>query len=314
MEGSLQTIQNDTSLQLTYEQFPSMYKVANKLAEQYQRNYTLQTQVELIMLIAAATLGVIPQVSGTTSTDWFGIAAAVAFGISFILQGVRLIFHANRIWFNGRTLAESAKTMVWRYSVGGDPFRVDTTTEARSLLITRYKEIVDDINEKTITKQIDLQAEPTTAAMETLRSAPLEERRRVYAEQRINDQLRWYTQRAQWNGRLSRSWSFFLLLLEGVAVVVAILRAVGVIQLDLLGLGSAIAAAATSWLQLKQHETLAQSYKVAANELKSILGRVATQRSEASWAQFVEQSEEAISRENTLWRASHTPHLEIERL
>jgi SMODS and SLOG-associating 2TM effector domain 1 len=45
---------------------------------------------------------------------------------------------------------------------------------------------------------------------------------------------------------------------------------------------------------------------VASQELSAISGQVDWSASERDWAHFVDQAEEAISREHTLWRASRT--------
>jgi conflict system pore-forming effector with SLATT domain len=45
---------------------------------------------------------------------------------------------------------------------------------------------------------------------------------------------------------------------------------------------------------------------VASQELSTISGQVDLTTTEEDWAHFVDQAEEAISREHTLWRASRT--------
>jgi hypothetical protein len=45
---------------------------------------------------------------------------------------------------------------------------------------------------------------------------------------------------------------------------------------------------------------------VASQELAIISGQATGRRHEPAWAHFVDQAEEAISREHTTWRASHT--------
>ena len=49
---------------------------------------------------------------------------------------------------------------------------------------------------------------------------------------------------------------------------------------------------------------LATAYAVAHHELGLIASRIDEIAAEADWARFVDESEEAISREHTLWRAS----------
>jgi hypothetical protein len=93
---------------------------------------------------------------------------------------------------------------------------------------------------------------------------------------------------------------------EAVGLVAAVLQAARAIDADLTAIFVALAAAAVAWLQTKQHDTLAKSYAIAALELAAIATRVERPASETEWAHFVDEAEEAISREHILWRASHT--------
>ena len=84
------------------------------------------------------------------------------------------------------------------------------------------------------------------------------------------------------------------------------LKATGVLRVDLLGLASAVVAGGAAWVQAKQHQTLATAYAVTSQELSTISGQVDWASTEQEWAHFVDQAEEAISREHTLWRASRS--------
>ena len=87
-------------------------------------------------------------------------------------------------------------------------------------------------------------------------------------------------------------------------MVGAVLKAGGIMPVNVLGLASAAIAGATAWLHMKQHQNLASAYSIAAHELSLIASKIASQLDEANWAGFVDEAEEAISREHTLWKAS----------
>ena len=67
-----------------------------------------------------------------------------------------------------------------------------------------------------------------------------------------------------------------------------------------------MAAVAVAWLSLKQHSSLSSAYAIAARELNLVHEQVRTAQTEAEWALRVNDAEEAISREHTMWRASRT--------
>ena len=69
------------------------------------------------------------------------------------------------------------------------------------------------------------------------------------------------------------------------------------------GLFTTISASGLSWLQVKQHQELKQAYTTAAQELNFILSLSDEIDTENAFSKFVLDSENAISREHTLWLA-----------
>lgn len=72
---------------------------------------------------------------------------------------------------------------------------------------------------------------------------------------------------------------------------------------NLVGLFTTVAASAIAWLEVKQYQSLIQAYTTATMELtliKSIGNSILT---EDEFTKYVLDSENAISREHTLWLA-----------
>lgn len=143
-----------------------------------------------------------------------------------------------------------------------------------------------------------------TQPMRELRSAGLEQRRQAYISERIDDQRRWYESKALYNQKAAKRWRLALLAIESAGVLAALLRAIGLIRLDLAGIAAAIAAAGVAWLSLKQHESLARAYAYAAIELALATTRLQNVTDEEEWSSEVDNAESAISREHTMWRAN----------
>jgi hypothetical protein len=76
-------------------------------------------------------------------------------------------------------------------------------------------------------------------------------------------------------------------------------------QRDLAGVASALIAAAAAWSGAKQYATLARAYTYAGMELR-IVDRLMLETDEAMWAAEVVDVEDAVSRQHTMLRASHT--------
>lgn len=206
-------------------------------------------------------------------------------------------------WYDGRALAESAKTLAWRYAVGADPFPVSLDqSAAKDLLRERLAKIAEEASERvTVTAPGPL----VTSGMQALRDAPFDERREAYLNGRTKDQQSWYATKANYNRKHATGWRIALVSAEVVALVLASLRAVGGWRVDLAGLMAALIAAGAAWAGVKQFSPLAAAYSMAAMELAIQTDKLESV-SEQDWPSVVADAEEAISREHTMWLASRT--------
>lgn len=90
--------------------------------------------------VIAALGGVISVSAGRL--DIAALVILVGFAIALIAELALWIHHPEQAWYDGRALAESAKTLAWRYAVGADPFPDGMPEdEARELLRTRLGEV-----------------------------------------------------------------------------------------------------------------------------------------------------------------------------
>lgn len=275
-------------------------KAADDASIAAQTSMLRATRLELGFVIMAAA-------GGTIASLWPAGPGAMLSVVGFLgavmASGYVARTRPERDWYDGRAAAESCKTLAWRYAVGGRPFGL-TGAHARQTdeaLVTSLQEVLSALpfaaTEEGVGPQI-------TDEMRTLRAAPLADRRRAYERGRIADQQDWYAGKARFNDRRARAWRQVVMALELAGLAAGIATIGGFLSFDLLGVIAAAAAGATAWLQLRQHEALARAYSIATGELSSIRSLIAYQLTEESWADFIDQAEEAISREHTLWRAS----------
>ncbi|MBI0382966.1 DUF4231 domain-containing protein, partial [Streptomyces albiflaviniger] len=289
---------------IDYGDFPALYRAADSNSLSGQRRYLRTTRLQLGSLVAAALFGLFGWHAGRT--DIASVLAAVAFASALVSEIYLLKERPDRQWYTGRAVAESTKTLTWRYMVGGSPLGVETVDRgsADALLLDRFADIEADVQPLWLIPDEGAPGQ-ITAAMALTRGLPLDERRDFYLKHRINDQLDWYRRKARWNARAATRWSVTLAVLELVGLAAGIARAAGMVEVDLMGFAAALAAAGTAWVQAKQHQNLATAYAVTGHELSAISARMPSAPSESAWASFVADAEEAISREHTLWRASH---------
>jgi hypothetical protein len=285
--------------------FPPLYLAADRNSLDGQRRFLNATRLRLAMLVVAAGFGMFTW--RRAGGDLAGIGAAVAFVVALLAELYLLQARPDRLWYDGRAVAESAKTLTWRYLVGGDPFGLDQVSEreAERLLLDRFRQITRDLRGAHLVP-VSGDGDQLDPALREVRALPLDRRRELYRRERIDGQQAWYARSARWNERRATQWSLVLTSLEALGLAGGVLKATGVVDVDLLGFGGALVAAGAAWVQAKQHQNLANAYGVASQELSAISGQVDWSASERDWAHFVDQAEEAISREHTLWRASRT--------
>jgi hypothetical protein len=283
---------------------PPLYHAADRSSLQAQSRFLTATGIRLGGLLGAAFFGLFAWKSASSPVDWAGVLAAVSFGAALLVEIYLLKSKPERTWYEGRAVAESVKTLSWRYMMGAGPFyRRDPAPTVGQLFLNQLDDVLD------VLKDVDVVATQTaggqiTDRMRAVRAASLTERKSIYEQNRVADQQTWYSMRAQWNQNRANRWAMAMISIEVLGLAAAILKSVGTIEGDLLGFAGAMVAAMTAWLQTKQHRTLATAYAVTALELASVRSRIMHQGSEADWATFVSDAEEAFSREHTLWKAT----------
>lgn len=288
---------------ITEDDFPALYRAAQRSSSTAQERFLRATKLRLFLLLLAGLMGTFAWHQGRTNVA--AVLGAAAFGLAIIVEVYLLRVRPERAWYDGRAAAESAKTLTWRFVVGGRPFPRDEPDDgAENYFLDRLRQVADDL------KNADLRpiAEPgdqITPLMRALRAATLPDRKEQYSIGRIEDQGNWYTNRARYNEDMATKWAIALVTTEAAGLIGAILRAAAVVEVEVLALAGAAAAAITAWVQTKQHQMLARAYGVAY-ELSDIRSRAAHSMTEEEWSAFVDQAEEAVSREHTLWRASHS--------
>jgi hypothetical protein len=174
--------------------------------------------------------------------------------------------------------------------------------EADQLFLERIRLLQRDLPAVTV---LPTTAPPITDRMRELRATPLVERRRAYLQGRVTEQQRWYAGKADYHQRRATLLRALVLTLEVVGVAGALAKAFGVVNFDLAGIVAASVAGLAAWSTARQHATTATAYAVTTHELSVIGELLQYSHDERQWSTAVGDAEEAVSREHTLWRASH---------
>ncbi|MBB5802592.1 hypothetical protein F4560_002360 [Saccharothrix ecbatanensis] len=283
---------------MTDADLPGFFHDADNASQRGQRLTLTWSRIRLFSAIAAGLGGALEWKLAENFHPWAALAL-VAFSVALVVEILLWTQQPEREWYAGRAVAESIKTLAWRYAVAGAPFSAGVE-DPKALLRERVNEVIAQGEQRLPLESDDPFA---TASMAKLRAAPFEERRKVYLENRLQAQKTWYAERSKVNRLRAMQWRTALVVGEVLAVVLAGGRAFGLWEVDLSGMLAAALASGAAWLGTRRHSTLATSYSLAARELVLVRSKL-LDADEASWDAAVAEAEETISREHQMWLAS----------
>jgi hypothetical protein len=287
---------------------PELFTAADRAAQQRQTRYLRATSAGLLAALLAA-IGSAVSIDLTKSLDLGGLISAAGFLTAGVLTGYLYFRKPDQSWYESRAVAESIKSMSWQYAMRGGIFTRDNHVDATEFG-TRARRMVRRMRHPGVTLTGD--NDRVTDEMTAIRDAPLAERRKIYLSQRLEDQNRYYRRNSAENRVRAARWFGVAILFQAAGLILAWLKVTNRVDADLLGIAATAAAGALAWVQTRDSQNLAESYRVAANELADILGEArahADSLTDDEWSWFVRDGEQSISREHTLWLARREPGL-----
>lgn len=183
-------------LKLNSKTLPGLHKLASDASTISQNNYFLGLGVYLLFVITAVA------VSFYYPKDTLG--AIISASLFLVTLGILIalkFYKPDDQWYNGRAVAESVKTRSWRWCMRAEPYLDNENIEVVS------KQFIHDLRtilgqNKNLSKTIDGDESPNEAISDTMkkiRGLTFQERLNIYVEQRIQDQSKWYSKKANFN-------------------------------------------------------------------------------------------------------------------
>ncbi|MWA11213.1 DUF4231 domain-containing protein [Streptomyces sp. BA2] len=285
------------------DDLPDVQRSADTTSMEGQKSYLRWTKFRLQFVVAAAIAGAL---TISLDSEWQKQAltgsSLALFLLALMSEIILLNFHPEDTWYHGRAVAESVKTLAWKFSVCADPFPADSTFEDAKRLF--HQQLSDIVAESHILADYSSSGtQQVSHRMTVLRGATLAERKAAYARDRVEDQRSWYSRKAKENESSAFKWRVTLVCAEMLGALSAILSLLSIAPLDA---GSALAAgvaAGGAWIEVKQFDTLSNAYALTATELALVSAAAEQATDEGSWSKYVNSAEQAISREHTMWLA-----------
>ncbi|MEI8413162.1 MULTISPECIES: DUF4231 domain-containing protein [unclassified Kribbella] len=291
------------NLSIKTDDLPGLHDAANSASIEGQHQFIRASMIKLGLAAAAAIVSAFIGSGGVS--DYLAYLVAVLFIGVLCAEAWIWAQKPEDTWYDGRALAESSKTMAWRFTVGAAPYsKSDASSEQR--FVQDLRNLLDD------GPQTDIHPSDKPVISEQMREVrrqDLAERQAIYIRDRIDDQIGWYKKKADISRRRSNQWRMALIAAEGVGIFAAFSRASGGTDLDLAGIVAAFVGAGAAWLSIRQHDGLRRAYTYANQELSMVRNSLESCGDDSEWEQLVADAEEAISREHTMWRASRSTTL-----
>ncbi len=294
----------DAKTKILYDDFPALYRAADKASIAAQHQFVLMTTIELGLMIAAAIVGAFT-LTDTVFKTALAIASAILLTAGICITVIERLVKPERVWYDGRAIAESVKTVAWQYMTGSGQYSIDQGGKADEAFLSAVHTLL--LERKTFASRLGSQyqaGQQITGKMKKIRSLNFDERKAIYLSERIEDQRVWYSKKTETNRRSAARLFIATIVAQFVAIIFAF--TLGLLQssiIQLTGVFTTLATAFMAWNQMKRNEELAQSYGLATQELIFIYEQAAQVKTEEELSNYVISSENAISREHKMWLA-----------
>lgn len=281
------------------QDYPALFLDADNASNRFQRSFLLLIFGEYLALFAAAVFSI----SFLDGVIYYVLSAGVFF-IGLIILISRAFSKPDQWWYRCRALAESVKTLTWRYMMHATPFdRTDAEARAefRSQLGLILRENLETGKRITEDQSANHQITP---AMEDIRAKSCEERVSYYLCYRVGEQRNWYQKKARENRKAARNYVWLSSICYLVAGSMMLCRIAqpnwSIWPIEPL---IVVAASIIGWVQIKKYNELSAAYTVTAHEIGLIPTTIDSPSNDLLLSQFVNDAEQAFSREHTLWLA-----------
>jgi len=296
-------MQNKKMSLLKETEFPCYYIDSDIASKKAQNIYKGFTWVSLSCMLLTTILVSLSS-SVARYIPWFEKTNGIILFLSGLISIYLVISKPEKGWYLGRAIAESIKTLSWRYMMHASPFESGDNNED----VKQFAERISDINkqankDKFIPKPNKNHSDVITPKMGEVNNLNFDERKSFYLKNRIADQIKWYGDKSELNRKKGNIYSW---LMVGFQFIGGIYLFFFIDDFKLLNINNIMVFLATSIIavvEMNKYKELHQSYAFTCKELNIIKTKASIVNNDIDFQQFVIEAEQAISREHTMWLA-----------
>ncbi|HDZ38209.1 MAG TPA: DUF4231 domain-containing protein [Marinobacter sp.] len=284
---------------MEHEDYPGLYQETDEASITAQARYLAAIRLYLSLLIVAAACSLF-----LGESRCLAVCAALIFLTTLFLSILLAVKRYDKTWYNARAVAESVKTVTWRYMMQAEPYDGDNA-DARPDFIKDLQDILAQNKELARVFTGDKAATGAISPeMERIRELPRQDRMRLYLTDRIDEQRDWYCKKAGQNKRQASHWFILMCLSQAFALLFVSVRIAKPTWSHLpVDICIVCACAALTWIQVKRFQELATAFSLTAHEISLLRGYSQDVSTDAEFSDFVNDAENAFSREHTQWQA-----------
>ena len=278
--------------------FPALYHSANNGSIKAQRTFYGLILGEYFFLFCMSVSSVFHRVGNFNLV----FLLLVFLFLALLLSIFKMCFKPDQNWYRCRALAESVKSLVWRFTMRSHPFGdEEANTKPKEEFTIRLSELIKMNRDQAANLTVD-RINQVTESMDAIRNLSPEERLSCYVKNRIDDQWKWYSGKSLTHNCWFKFWILFIVAIYCCAILSLFASNWGITWAILIfDPLIVLVTSAIGWLQMKRHSELIASYNFSAQEIAIIQTKSKFVNSENSLSKFVEEAELAFSREHTQW-------------
>lgn len=280
--------------------YPLLFKIADTKSKKSQNIFIRLNIFILLLLILSSVSSLYTTVPKNITTF-----STICLILSTLFNIYILFFRPEKSWYEGRAIAESVKTLTWKFITNTKPFKISLQQEkAEQIFNENLKKIIGQRRDFYILiGQNYPDGNMISDEMISIRNCSFEERKKKYVEDRIQDQINWYSYKTKQNA-LNKNIALGLIIgFQILAIFFFIFEKNLFINYSFTSILITMTSVFMTWLQLKRFQELTDAYGITATELKFIKEKSKFILDDNQLEKYVDDTETAISREHTLWLA-----------
>ena len=280
------------------EDYPQLYRAADNLSIRYQNiHYGLLFSYLLTLILG----GIVSICGNCVIMDSISLGLFI---LSAALYAISKICNPVDLWYNGRAVAESVKSMTWKWMMMADPYQNMNNESQKFLsdlhyLLQQNKSLFEHYQHDE-----DCHFYTISEKMRAIRSANISDKLSYYNENRVSEQLTWYKKKSK---KLHKYYVVCSWIVAFCYIIIILFMIASVANQNIqfpTELISTIVTALISWMEAKKYNELSCAYSLAVNDISIICEhKLKGEISEEEVSEYVTNSENAFSREHTQWIA-----------